>query len=72
MNHLDRVEELVKDGADGIITDCELEVASARLLLTECISDPNVVRRWAKQNGLSVAPKYPKQRVLSCLHQHMH
>ncbi|KAH7914482.1 PLC-like phosphodiesterase [Hygrophoropsis aurantiaca] len=33
---------------------------------------PNVVRRWAKQQGLSVAPKYPKQRVLSCLDKHMH
>ncbi|KAH7924020.1 PLC-like phosphodiesterase [Leucogyrophana mollusca] len=32
---------------------------------------PNVVRRWAKQQGLSVAPKYPKQRVLSCLEKHM-
>jgi len=55
VNHLDRVEELVKDGADGIITDY-----------------PNVVRRWAKQQGLRVAPKYPKQRVFSCLYQHMH
>ncbi|KAG2155429.1 PLC-like phosphodiesterase, partial [Suillus clintonianus] len=55
VNRLDRVEELVKDGADGIITDY-----------------PNVVRRWAKQQGLRVAPKYPKQRVFSCLHQHMH
>ncbi|KAJ8596499.1 PLC-like phosphodiesterase [Rhizopogon salebrosus TDB-379] len=55
VNLLDRVEELVKDGADGIITDY-----------------PNVVRRWAKQQGLLVAPKYPKQRVFSCLHQHMH
>lgn len=32
---------------------------------------PNVVRRWAKQQGLSVAPKYPKQRVFSCLEKHM-
>ncbi|KAG1773088.1 PLC-like phosphodiesterase [Suillus occidentalis] len=55
VNHLDRVEELIKDGADGIITDY-----------------PNVVRRWAKQQGLRVAPKYPKQRVFSCLYQHMH
>ncbi|TDL28770.1 PLC-like phosphodiesterase [Rickenella mellea] len=31
---------------------------------------PNVVRRWAKQNGFHVAPKYPKQRVLACLEQH--
>lgn len=55
VNLLDRVEELVRDGADGIITDY-----------------PNVVRRWAKQQGLHVAPKYPKQRVFSCLYQHMH
>ncbi|OAX44849.1 PLC-like phosphodiesterase [Rhizopogon vinicolor AM-OR11-026] len=54
VNRLDRVEELIKDGADGIITDY-----------------PNVVRRWAKQQGLLVAPKYPKQRVFSCLYQHM-
>ncbi|KAI6045035.1 PLC-like phosphodiesterase [Pisolithus marmoratus] len=32
---------------------------------------PNVVRRWVKQQGLSVAPKYPKQRVFSCLEKHM-
>ncbi|KAG1716333.1 hypothetical protein ID866_817 [Astraeus odoratus] len=32
---------------------------------------PNVVRRWAKQQGLSVAPKYPKQRVFLCLEKHM-
>ncbi|KAI6134046.1 PLC-like phosphodiesterase [Pisolithus croceorrhizus] len=32
---------------------------------------PNVVRRWAKQQGLSVAPKFPKQRVFSCLEKHM-
>lgn len=32
---------------------------------------PGVVRRWAKQHGLSVAPKYPKQRVFSCLERHM-
>ncbi|KAG0703102.1 PLC-like phosphodiesterase [Suillus ampliporus] len=55
VNRLDRVEELVKGGVDGIITDY-----------------PNVVRRWAKQQGLLVAPKYPKQRVFSCLYQHMH
>jgi glycerophosphoryl diester phosphodiesterase len=55
VNSLDRVEEVVKDGADGIITDY-----------------PNVVRRWAKQQGLQVAPKYPTQRVFSCLHQRMH
>ncbi|KAH8120662.1 PLC-like phosphodiesterase [Phellopilus nigrolimitatus] len=32
---------------------------------------PNVVRRWARQHGLPVAPKYPKQRVLKCLEKHM-
>lgn len=32
---------------------------------------PNVVRRLAKQRGFSVAPKYPKQRVLTCLDQHI-
>ncbi|KAJ7919062.1 PLC-like phosphodiesterase [Mycena leptocephala] len=31
---------------------------------------PNVFRRWAQQQGLRVAPKYPKRRVLSCLEQH--
>ncbi|KAG1729560.1 PLC-like phosphodiesterase [Suillus lakei] len=55
VNRLDRVEELIKDGADGIITDY-----------------PNVVRQWAKQQGLRVAPKYPQKRVLSCLYEHMH
>lgn len=55
VNRLDRVEELVKDGADGIITDY-----------------PNIVRRWATEQGLRVAPKYPQKRVFSCLSQHMH
>ncbi|KAI0690713.1 PLC-like phosphodiesterase [Cytidiella melzeri] len=36
------------------------------------ISDyPNSVRRLVKQRQLSVAPKYPKQRVLSCLQEHL-
>ncbi|KAH7883802.1 PLC-like phosphodiesterase [Phlebopus sp. FC_14] len=53
VNHLNRTEELVSWGVNGIITD-----------------HPNVVRRWAKQQGLPVAPKYPKQRVFSCLEKH--
>jgi len=32
---------------------------------------PSVVRRWAQQRGMPIAPKYPKQRVLACLEQHM-
>ncbi|EGO02809.1 hypothetical protein SERLA73DRAFT_102799 [Serpula lacrymans var. lacrymans S7.3] len=32
---------------------------------------PNVVRRWAKQQGLRVAPKFPKQRIFACLEKHM-
>jgi len=32
---------------------------------------PNVVRRWTKQQGLPAAPKYPKQRVLTCLDKFM-
>ncbi|TBU34888.1 PLC-like phosphodiesterase [Dichomitus squalens] len=32
---------------------------------------PNHVRRLAKHRGLPVAPKYPKQRVLSCLEEHL-
>ncbi|EIN13659.1 PLC-like phosphodiesterase [Punctularia strigosozonata HHB-11173 SS5] len=32
---------------------------------------PNVVRRWAKVEGYTVAPKYPKQRVFRCLEEHM-
>ncbi|KAH9927528.1 PLC-like phosphodiesterase [Epithele typhae] len=36
------------------------------------ISDyPNVVRRLVKHRGLPVAPKYPKQRVLACLQDHL-
>ncbi|KAJ7693668.1 PLC-like phosphodiesterase [Mycena rosella] len=31
---------------------------------------PNMVRRWVQQQGLQVAPKYPKRRVLSCLERH--
>ncbi|KAJ7102293.1 PLC-like phosphodiesterase [Mycena belliarum] len=31
---------------------------------------PNVIRRWVQQQGLQVAPKYPKRRVLSCLERH--
>lgn len=29
VNHLDRVEELIKDGADGIITDCKFQVTAS-------------------------------------------
>ncbi|KZT06275.1 PLC-like phosphodiesterase [Laetiporus sulphureus 93-53] len=32
---------------------------------------PNVVRRLTKQRGLPSAPKYPKQRVLTCLDEHL-
>jgi glycerophosphoryl diester phosphodiesterase len=32
---------------------------------------PNVVRRWIKQQGMPAAPKYPKQRVLTCLDKHI-
>ncbi|OCH88607.1 PLC-like phosphodiesterase [Obba rivulosa] len=32
---------------------------------------PNVVRRSVKQRGLPTAPKYPKQRVLKCLKEHL-
>ncbi|KDQ54804.1 hypothetical protein JAAARDRAFT_349685 [Jaapia argillacea MUCL 33604] len=31
---------------------------------------PDVVRRWARQQNLPVAPKHAKNRVLSCLEQH--
>ncbi|KAF9229545.1 PLC-like phosphodiesterase [Gyrodon lividus] len=55
MNSVDRIEELVHWGVDGIITDY-----------------PNVVRRCVKQRGFPVAPKYPQQRVFSCLELHMH
>ncbi|KAL5534644.1 hypothetical protein ACEPAG_1107 [Sanghuangporus baumii] len=32
---------------------------------------PGDVRRWVQQQGVPVAPKYPKQRVLSCLEKHL-
>ncbi|KAI0359009.1 PLC-like phosphodiesterase [Trametes cingulata] len=32
---------------------------------------PNVVRRLVKQRGLPAAPKFPKQRVLGCLQEHL-
>ncbi|KAI0080053.1 PLC-like phosphodiesterase [Panus rudis PR-1116 ss-1] len=32
---------------------------------------PNVARRLVKQYNLPAAPKYPKQRVLSCLDEHL-
>ncbi|GJE87811.1 PLC-like phosphodiesterase [Phanerochaete sordida] len=36
------------------------------------ISDyPNAVRRLVKQRNLPAAPKYPKQRVLACLDEHL-
>ncbi|KAH0838495.1 PLC-like phosphodiesterase [Lanmaoa asiatica] len=54
MNGLDRIDQLLRFGVDGIITDY-----------------PSVVRRWAKQQGFAVAPKYPKQRVFSCLEKHL-
>ncbi|KAI9572756.1 PLC-like phosphodiesterase [Boletus coccyginus] len=55
MNGLDRIDELLRYGVDGIITDY-----------------PGIVRRWAKQQGFTVAPKYPKQRIFSCLEKHLH
>jgi len=33
---------------------------------------PNAVRRYIKQQNLPAAPKYPKQRVLACLDEHLH
>jgi hypothetical protein len=36
------------------------------------ISDyPSNMRRFIKQRGLSVAPKFPKKRVYECLDQHV-
>ncbi|OJT06157.1 Glycerophosphoryl diester phosphodiesterase [Trametes pubescens] len=32
---------------------------------------PNVVRRLVQQRGLPTAPKFPKQRVLACLQEHL-
>ncbi|KAI0666304.1 PLC-like phosphodiesterase [Trametes maxima] len=32
---------------------------------------PNTVRRLVKHRGLPTAPKFPKQRVLACLHAHL-
>ncbi|KAI0651497.1 PLC-like phosphodiesterase [Trametes meyenii] len=32
---------------------------------------PNTVRRLVKHRGLPTAPKFPKQRVLACLHEHL-
>ncbi|KAI0768633.1 PLC-like phosphodiesterase [Trametes elegans] len=32
---------------------------------------PSVVRRLVQQQGLPVAPKFPKQRVMTCLREHM-
>jgi len=35
------------------------------------ISDyPSQIRRYVQQKGESVAPKYPKRRVLECLNKH--
>ncbi|KAI0374531.1 PLC-like phosphodiesterase [Pilatotrama ljubarskyi] len=33
---------------------------------------PDVVRRLVQQRGLPAAPKYPKQRVLGCIKEHLH
>ncbi|KAL5518567.1 hypothetical protein ACEPAH_250 [Sanghuangporus vaninii] len=32
---------------------------------------PGDIRRWAHQQEVPVAPKYPKQRILSCLEKHL-
>ncbi|KAJ7630576.1 PLC-like phosphodiesterase, partial [Roridomyces roridus] len=31
---------------------------------------PDVVRRWAQQQNMAVAPKFPKRRVFSCMAEH--
>lgn len=72
VNDLNTIESIVGMGVDGIITDCKL-----RLLITvyganrASHPDPSVVRRWGRQAGISVAPKFPKQRVLGCLERHL-
>lgn len=71
MNGLDRIDELHRFGVDGIITDCTSCCARCRPP-SQHTTDPSIVRRWAKQQGLAVAPKYPKQRVFSCLEKHLH
>jgi len=43
-----------------------------KLKVDGIISDyPDVLRRWAQQQNLLVAPKYPKKRVLACLQQYL-
>ena len=81
VNRMNIVEQLLDWKADGIISDCASHLMSQRLIIicgeTECLTcwipltDPNVVRRLAKHRGLPVAPKFPKQRVLSCLQEHL-
>lgn len=67
------VEQLLDWKADGIISDCKkpslrsYEAGADHNVLT----DPSDVRRLVKHRGLPVAPKYPKQRVLSCLESHL-
>ena len=45
-----------------------------RSVAVSCLTiwkDPNAVRRLVKQRNLPAAPKYPKQRVLACLDEHL-
>ena len=72
------VEQLLDWKADGIISDCKWPASPFvqarglnRVLPSLCDADPNDVRRLVKHRGLPVAPKYPKQRVLSCLSEHL-
>lgn len=64
-------ESILQLGVDGIITDCMSTHSFKISLLMPTPVDPNVVRRLAKQNNLPTAPKYPKQRVLACLDEHL-
>ena len=56
-------------GVDGIITDggSSIICAGIRVMLTSPLLAPNVLRRWAQQQKLLVAPRYAKYRVLACL-----
>ncbi len=77
VNRMNIVEQLLDWNADGIISDCTSRCRPPRAVSgvltrrSSAAADPNVVRRLAKHRGLPVAPKYPKQRVLSCLQRHL-
>lgn len=71
VNRHNIVDQLLDWKVDGIISDCSYD-SLLTLAVIDCFAlDPNAVRRLIKHRQLPAAPKYPKERVLACLDEHL-